>query len=286
MMKNWKILMIFIFFLLMLVILLYSFFVSRNRLNVGYYGEPTDKFFNQTMDYHLTYYSWFDDQILADYLFINQNNEQVKIITLEPWPSKKDKNILGSVVMGKYDEQINKICLLFKDQNNVIVRWGHEMDLTGSRYPWAGKNAVKYIAAYQYFVDACRQSSENNNLKFIWSPSGDELAKTYWPGHDYVDLIGVSVYSYDLWDKKEFGKERTFWQIFFPKYYNLIVFNQPILIAEMGVTGNGAYQKKWLNKAIWQMRFLPRIPGFIYFNSQDVEGVWGQDLPTPDWRLP
>jgi endoglucanase len=119
----------------------------------------------------------------------------------------------------------------------------------------------------------------------MWSPSGEEGSQKYWPKSEYVDLIGISVYSYNLWDIGHLGKARTFMEVFLPKYWRLSKFDKPILIAEMGVTGSDEYKHSWLRSMSWQINIFPKIIGYVYFNDFDVESAWGTEFPTPDWRI-
>ena len=285
-MSKYRILIILLgcFFLSLLVLLVLSI---NHQLIFGFYNTAIKMPEFPLASQELHYFSWDEDPQIINRILQSSISENLRpIVTLEPWPQNRDRQFLDSINQGKYDDTINQVCTsLSALEHEIIIRWGHEMDLLNSRYPWAGKEANLFINAYQYFVEKCRTVDVNSNFIFMWSPSGDNLATEYWPGKQYVDIIGVSVYSFDLWDQKEFGHQRSFLQIFYPKYRNLAGFDRPIMIAEMGVTGTVEFQKKWLKKAFFQMKFFPKLMGAIYFNSLDNVGVWGKDLPVPDWRL-
>lgn len=285
-MSRYRILIIVIscFFLSLLVL----FILSINRqLDFGFYNSAPDLSQFPSVSQELHYFSWDEEPEIINRILQSSITENLMpIVTLEPWPKNRDRQLLDSINQGKYDDTISQVCTVLSTLNyELVIRWGHEMDLLNSRYPWAGKDADLFIDAYQYFVKKCRMVDVNNNFIFMWSPSGDNLAAEYWPGRQYVDIIGVSVYSFDLWDQEEFGHQRSFLQIFYPKYRNLAGLGRPIMIAEMGVTGTTEFQEQWLKKAFFQMKFFPKLIGAIYFNSLDNVGVWGKDLPIPDWRL-
>jgi endoglucanase len=158
---------------------------------------------------------------------------RIPLITLEPWPDTNlpsSDNLLVDIKNGLYDKTITNICSGLSQKTLTWIRWGHEMEVTTSRYPWAGKNPQDYISAYQHVVTTCRQA--NPEVKFIWSPAGQNNLKNYWPGGNYVDYIGLSVYSFDQWDNNNYGYQRNFSQVFSPEYNLVKSYNKPIIVAE------------------------------------------------------
>lgn len=182
--------------------------------------------------------------------------------------------------LGKYDLIILAVCKAISNPSRpVLIRWGHEMEQSKGRYPWAGKSSTEYISAYRHFVSLCKSSGPD--LKFIWSPAGDTGSDKYWPGHSFVNYVGLSAFNY-----KEFtGRSRSFLEIVWPKYLHIKNFNKPIIISESGSTGTDSEKKNWIDHALKNKIFFSQIEAIVYFNSKDVEGVWGKNVPTPDWRI-
>lgn len=208
------------------------------------------------------------------------------LVTIEPFPrdGKDAGMVLSDVVSGEYDNTIKNLCGIFsKVKHPVFVRWGHEMEVVNGRYPWATNDFQSFISAYRHFVTSCR--AEYKDIYFVWSPAGDRRLIQYWPGAEYVDYVGLSVYEYPLWDESYYGHIRTFQEIFSEKYAEVRIFEKPILIAEFGVTSSPQFQKEWLQDAYRVFNEYPLLKTVIYFNSKDHEGVWGKDVPTPDWRV-
>lgn len=264
---------------------IYSFF--QPDMNWGIYDPGGAYNGNQSFQTEAAYYDWninpgdFEYDIKHIY-----SSQRLPLITLEPWPKPEDIqnfDYLKQIPAGEYDELIVNLCKVIGDiPGEVQVRWGHEMELTNSRYFWSNKNPDDYISAYRYFVEKCR---EHKNIKFVWSPAGDNGLEKYWPGDDYVDYIGISLYSYADWEISNHGYQRSFTQILDEKYDRIREYNKPIIIAEGGVTGNDQYKLDWLKKAEESFKRYRLLKTFVYFNSKDVEGVWGQDYQTPDWTI-
>lgn len=210
---------------------------------------------------------------------------RIPMVNLEPWPNPLAQNstYLTDVTKGMYDTVTKNICTNLSTSTPTILRWGHEMELTNSRYPWSGKNGADYIAAYKHFVTLCRKL--NPQIKFVWSPSGEELLKKYWPGSKYVDFIGLSAYSFKEWDEKNVGHQRSFKELFAAKYKRIKGYNKPIIISESGATGSEEYRIQWYRDMITEVQKYNKIYAYMYFISYDTPGAWGTEYATPDWHI-
>jgi len=237
------------------------------------------------------YFAWNKDlSVISSELKRATDQNRSFLVTIEPWPvpigSKYDSSdeLLKQFTEGKYDQITIELCdILSAAKFPIYIRWGHEMELTNSRYPWSKGTPELYIEAYKNFVDICRTKS--NTFKFVWSPAGEIGLGSYWPGDAYVDLIGLSVYSYDKYEQKYFSKRRNFKDVFFPIHERVKNYNKPILIAEMGVTGNDEYQLNWLLDMKKNLYEYENVVGFVYLNTMDPLAIWEEGLGNPDWRI-
>ena len=211
------------------------------------------------------------------------------MITVEPWPHQRtvaqSNSLFGDIVSGKYDHEIASLCEDLNAINSpMFIRWGHEMENVNGRYPWSQPDVVGYVKAYRYFVDHCR-ALLSHQCFFVWSPMGRQDLFRYWPGPDYVDHIGVSVYGFPEYDVRNFGKVRSFTDIFSGTYQRVSVFDKPIIIAELGVTGGKRHQHYWMYRAFQSFDRYPKLQMAVYYNSKDSPLAWGKDYPVPDWRI-
>lgn len=236
------------------------------------------------------YFSWTDEiRLFSNFIDKTTKLGKTPMVTIEPWGSADHKtnshNLMDRILQGKYDTSIIKICEELRQYDGPIyIRWGHEMELNNDRYPWSGGDGDKYIDAYRHFVDICRTNS-NTNFSFVWSPAGEENLDTYWPGNSYVDYIGLSVYSFKEWEEENNGYQRDLIDIFDQRYERVKKYEKPIIIAEMGYTGSDEEKNKQLEKFSKELGRYPLLEALIYFNSVDVEGVWGWDVDTPMWGI-
>ncbi len=234
------------------------------------------------------YLHWEGDEsgTLAEALEAITAQERWPMLTLEPWPDRADGQdaLLRDVAAGAYDARIVGICTtLAAFDRPVLLRWGHEMELETGRYPWSNRDPGEYVAAYRHVVDRCR--SVASTIFYVWSPAGNAGLDRYWPGREYVDYVGLSIFSYPAWDVANFGRVRGFDENFAEKYARVAGFDRPVLIAELGVTGEPAYQLSWIKEAWLGLPRYPLVRTVVYFNAVDTELAWGAGYETPDWRI-
>jgi cellulose synthase (UDP-forming) len=158
------------------------------------------------------------------------------------------------------------------------------MENVTGRYPWASKNAALYREAYRHFVTASRLSA--GNIGYVWSPVGDKGLERYWPGEQYVDYVGLSVFEFPAFDQAYYHQAtRSFHDQMTEKYARVAKYQMPIVISECGVTGSKEYQLSWLSGALQDLGNYPLLKALIYFNAKDTPGAWGKEYATPDWRI-
>lgn len=225
---------------------------------------------------------------------------RLPLIALEPYSwggynGLSDSTLLSDIATGYYDDVILAQCQAlsaFGDQP-VIVRFGHEPELYNSetktgQFPWSTDQPNLFIAAYRYFVTACRTVGADN-VKFMWSPAGSGNAPAYYPGDDVVDYIGLTVLGYADWDIQFSAAQtwRSFNELFWGRYALVMDFNKPVIIAELGVCCGSEHQFIWLRDAYYAMnsqQWYPLLKAVVYFNDVNPETVWAAGL-TPDWRV-
>ncbi|MEM9856916.1 MAG: glycosyl hydrolase [Bacteroidota bacterium] len=105
-------------------------------------------------------------------------------------------DIANKTVRGDYDKVIKKYGAWVKTTKRPIyLRIGYEFD--GSHNELEPK---VYIKAYRHIVDLLRKKGVEN-IAFVWHSYASEPYKNYplsawYPGDDYVDWIGISVFGH------------------------------------------------------------------------------------------
>ena len=210
------------------------------------------------------------------------------LVTIEPWTwTRSERNTPGALRVGaaegEFDPNMRTICAaLSQFSSAVTVRWGHEMEDLSGQFIWAGWDPQDYIEAYRRFIGICREEAED--IQYMWSPLGHTDLEQYYPGDDYVDIVGLSVFGYQPWEKAILGREQTFRDILEPRYQRALAFNKPIVVAELGFSGDAAYVAQWENDVRQDLEGFDELRAVIYFNQREVYD-WPDGFGLPNWQF-
>lgn len=222
----------------------------------------------------------------ADAYAVERN--RALLVTLEPWTwSRSERNtaqyLRAGVARGEYDQNMRDICTVIGGlKSPVTLRWAHEMDDESGQFIWAGWQPEDYITAFRRMTTLCREVAPNINV--MWSPLGDEGMEAYYPGDDYVDIVGITVFGLQAWDQAKFGRDRTYAEIMEPRYRRAAAFGKPVVVAELGYSGSEAYVNNWENSVRVARPDLPNLVGVVYFDQREVY-PWPENYGLPDWRI-
>jgi cellulose synthase (UDP-forming) len=210
--------------------------------------------------------------------------KRLALITLEPYPRFRPGPVLDRLVAGTYDDDVRALARVARESGGpVLVRWGHEMDLSGL-YPWAANRPDLYRAAFRHVVSVFRAEGATNVL-WVWSPAGEPGASAYYPGADVVDYVGLTVLGDAEWDAG-FGRPRqALSQLLAPRYVEVEGLGKPVLVAELGVSGSPDEQQAWLTAGLADIQAgaFPLLRGLVYFGDRNAENnrlAW-----QPDWQI-
>ena len=260
------------------------------QVNYGVYDFDQRKSFSQARGVAIEhiFVSWLSsdasDAISSSFQYAKERNRWL-MITIEPFAVQgRRSQLLDDVVAGANDSRIASVCRSIGSlQSPLFVRWGHEMDSGDARYPWSGANGESYITAYRHFAAGCRAAAPK--ILLVWSPKGDPNLAEYYAGGAYVDFVGLSLYELPAYDLDHFGKVRNFRGAFSRRYNRVIAFEKPVMIAEMGVSGDPKYQAYWMADFFRSLRNFPWLRTVVYFNGKDSPGAWPEKYGIPDWTI-
>ncbi|MEG3436327.1 glycosyltransferase family 2 protein [Pannus brasiliensis CCIBt3594] len=266
--------------------------LDRSEPAIGVY-DPAGGFQNVKsiqIEHHFVPWRLDNANELIDALAKTKQAKRFPMITLEPWSwnwnGMVDRTLLTDIAAGKYDATLTRAFQVLKEQSpqKVLFRFGHEMEKV-DQYPWSKADYNAYIAAYRHAFELSRELGVNN-LLWVWSPAGNRESARYWPGEEYVDYIGVSIYATPEWNKTHPEQEiLTFEQLMREKYWFVDRYPRPILATEVGVNASDAEKKRWLVEAIEALPKFPRLKAWVYFN-QIQPAIVPVDFPgQPDWEL-
>jgi beta-mannanase len=260
----------------------------EQRVNYGVY-DPNNRFSKaKGVAVEHIFVSWLsaeaNEAISSSFEYARERNRWL-MITIEPSAVEgRTSQLLADVAAGAYDLVTASLCRNVGSlRSSVFVRWGHEMETTDVRYPWSGGNNDSYIAAYRHFAEKCRANAPN--IYLVWSPKGAPGLEQYYPGRAFADYVALSVYALPAYDLDHFGKVMNFRDTFMPKYNRVVGFNRPVMIAEMGVSGDPKHQARWMADFFRSAKHFPLLRTAVYFNRKDNPGAWPEKYGIPDWTI-
>jgi mannan endo-1,4-beta-mannosidase len=185
------------------------------------------------------------------------------------------------IAQGKYDAYIRASAQAIKGADcTVALRLDQEDN--SYWYPWAldtqgmDNTAADYVAMWRHVWNIFNQAGVTD-VVWVWSPNvqgyrhpGLPALHASYPGHHYVDWVGMDGYIYD-------NPSETFHDRFKPTLDQLRTFapNLPWIVAECGV-GDAASKPRQLQNLVRQVARHKRLVGFNYFdqNKSTSEPNW------------
>ncbi|HIK41310.1 glycoside hydrolase family 26 protein [Thermoleptolyngbya sp. M55_K2018_002] len=263
--------------------------MNRHSIAFGVY-DPHQAFQHPEVliEHHFVPWRLDNARELDEALKSARHNHRLPMITLEPWPwnwnGMTNETLFQDILSGKYDRTIERVLNVLKQQypQKVLFRWAHEMEMVG-QYPWSKEDSSNYIRVYHYVVDYARRLGLSN-VFWVWSPAGNRSARSYYPGSDYVDFVGISLYATKEWNTQNSNQLPSFSKLISEKYWIANHFNKPMIISEVGVAGSEDAINQWITDAINSLAQYPKVKAWVYFNQVQPHIV---PLPIgfPDWEL-
>jgi hypothetical protein len=198
---------------------------------------------------------------------------------------------LQSILDGTFDAELTGWFAAARDVGYpLIVEFGTEVD--GSWFPWNGRwngggtttgygdpaladGPERFRDAYRHLVDLSRAAGAVN-LTWVFHVNGDPWPRrpwntpaAYYPGDDYVDWIGVSIYG-SQGPGEYYGSFRRLLDAVYPRLCGLSP-DKPIAVLEWGIAQRPSRGTKagWIRAALRDLRSgrWSRIRAESYWNE-------------------
>ncbi len=221
----------------------------------------------------------------------------IPLIYWSPWDRPyaedhgPDRFNLRDILAGKWDSYIDQWADAARNYGKpILVSWGNEMN--GTWFPWSGiyygggkiigkKNGQPLYAgpevvkqAYRYVVDRVRARKATNILwgfhanHYTMPQTAWNMMANYYPGADYVDWLGLSIYGKML--KSE--DWNSFYNVMDRPYQEICQLDpqKPVILAEWGVAESPPDSKaEFITKAFFDLQTrYPRVKGAVYWHER------------------
>jgi endoglucanase len=210
------------------------------------------------------------------------------LVTIEPWTWARDWNttpaqLRDAILSGARDENMRAILNVLKNfRSPMTIRWAQEMDNPYARFTWANWRSQDFVAAFRRMAGLTREVTPR--AKIMWSPRGEKTLPNYYPGAEFVDVVGLSVFGLEKSDLLEYGHPRTFAEAVRQGYELTAPYGKPVWVAELAYEGSPAYLGRWMADVTAPRPEFPLLKKVVYFNDNEV-WPWPHNLGLPRWRV-
>jgi hypothetical protein len=224
------------------------------------------------------YYSGWNEPFWTSFATAARASGAVPVVQLQPAGIS-----LAAITGGHWDGYLRRYAAAVKAYGHpVILSFGHEMN--GGWYSWgSGHEAPQaFVAAWRHVVTVFRQAGAAN-VTWLWAAnsvietgqagsggSGTWLGQ-WWPGSQWVDVVGIDGYYYHPADTFESIFDLTLAQI---RRFS----NAPVIISEVGIGPNPSRDSQL--SALFSDARAAGIGAVIWFDVAQHAGEYHQD-----WRL-
>ncbi|MEI6277911.1 MAG: glycosyl hydrolase [Verrucomicrobiae bacterium] len=230
---------------------------------------------------------WGQQSFPAKNIALISRHGAVPLVFWSPWDKPyeqqkgPDRFSLTEILAGKWDAYIDSWADSAKAFGKpFFVSFCNEMN--GSWFPWSGYfyggekggNEV-FRRAWRYVVDRVRARGAQNILWVFHANAfpgiNDEwnMMASYYPGADYVDWLGLSIYG------KQFrgdGNWADFRDLIDWPYQEITALDpdKPVMIAEFGVADfpESGDKAKWIRDAFQMIPDRPRIKAAVFWHER------------------
>jgi len=243
------------------------------------------KYLEKEMDYEFPFllnYTSFENTYRhpnLEYRLKNayMNNKILELTLQTSWTGAGESNMVYDVLNGKYDMFLKEYAKTVSDFDHpVLFRLENEMN--GDWCPYSGYHTAKDTVIFKEFykyIYRIFEEAEADNVIWVWNPNGKSFpdfqwnnALMYYPGDEYVDVVGLTAYNtgtyYPGENWTEFG---DLYDSLYQDYTEL--FNKPMMITEFASSSVGGDKNQWIKDMFSQINKYSNIKAAIWWDGCD-----------------
>lgn len=194
-----------------------------------------------------------------------------------------DYTPMFDLVEGKKDEQIRTLAKQIKSlQNPILFRLNNEMNSDWTSYSGIVTLSdpelyqAAWIRIYKIF-----EEEQVDNAIWIWNPNDNNFPPSKWndflcyyPGDDYVQMIGITGYNTGNYYEDVTGEVwREFDKIYgeINEKYSPYFSEFPWIITEFSSSSYGGNKVKWIENMFENINHYPNIKAAVWFSYADYD---------------
>ena len=235
------------------------------------------------LDLFLTYFG-VSENYDSNFICTNLNNAWASGKVVELTMQTMLDGSAGSVydiLLGKHDDFIDSLIADIKNFGHpVLMRLFNEMNGDWCNYSayHTSRDPDVYIRLYHYIVDKFNAAGVDNVI-WIWNPNERSYPnflwnceELYYPGNNYVDVVGLTGYNNGTYYESVGEKWRTFDEIYsaiYPKA--LVLYNKPLMITEFSCSSIGGDKVVWVRDMFESLPNYPMIKAAVWWSGCDYD---------------
>src|SRR5262249_8172649 len=142
---------------------------------------------------------------------------------------------------------------------------------------WNSQDPDLFVAAWRHVFHIFAEEGASNAL-WVWNPHDRSFPPfrynhpaLYYPGDDYVDVIGFTGYNNGTYFQNETW--RSFDEIYAQVYAEYVAMfpDKPFMITEFACSSYGGDKPAWIRDALRQLQRYPRIRIAVWWNWVDFD---------------
>ncbi len=278
-----------------------NIFTSEEGLSWGLY-EPNTNYTNGSEFYDYNQIALYEEQfkysfpVVVNYTEfsntlkhpnlenrLNQawKNGKVLELTLQTNNSTQG-NMVYRVLQGEYDSFLNNYAQTISNFDHpVLFRLGNEMN--GDWCPYSGYNTSRdaevYVNFYKYIYNVFKENGVDNVI-WVWNPNDKSFpdfkwnaAYNYYPGDEYVDVVGMTAYNTGTYYSGVGEKWMTFEELYQATYDEYSEhFGQPLMITEFASASMGGSKSQWIRDMFAKIPAYSEIKLAVWWDGCDYNG--------------
>lgn len=264
-----------------------KYFIDNEELDWGIYYPSAPKEMIQLMELEkkleytfsfLVRYQTFDEEVPINELQRAYDNNRYVELTLQTMKMDEDNSgIIYEILDGEYDEYLQRYAKALKEFGHpVLFRLNNEMNGDWCVYSsfHHSKDTDLFIEMWKYVYNIFKDN-EVDNVLWVWNTHDLSYPSfkwnhylNYYPGDEYVDIIGLTGYNTGTYYKGEIW--RGFTEVYDGLYdeYSTI-FSQPLMITEFGSNSIGGSKEEWIDEMFNNIERYKDIKIAIWFSGID-----------------
>lgn len=243
------------------------------------------KYLEDAMDYEFPFilnYTSFENNYMHPNLTYRLKNaykhNKILELTLQTtWTGEGKSNMVYDVLNGEYDTFLKDYAKTLSDfKHPVLFRLGNEMN--GDWCPYSSyhtsKDTLVFKEFYKYIYHIF-ETAKADNVIWVWNPNGKSYpdfqwndAVMYYPGDEYVDIVGLTAYNTGTYYTDESWTEfADLYDVLYDDYIRL--YNKPMMITEFASSSVGGDKNEWVKDMFSHIYKYDNIKVAIWWDGCD-----------------